>query len=78
MTRWDVLGLGAVAVDDLFYVDHHPSPATKVPLRDFKRQGGGLAGTALVAAALAAGATVIRAVQGEAGNSLLTSGGDAR
>ncbi|MCZ7542934.1 MAG: PfkB family carbohydrate kinase [Anaerolineae bacterium] len=51
MTLWDVLGLGAVAVDDLFYVDHHPAPDTKVPLRDFKRQGGGLAGTALVAAA---------------------------
>lgn len=50
MTRWDVLGLGAVAVDDLIYVDHYPAPNSKLPIRDRQRQGGGLAGTALVAA----------------------------
>lgn len=49
--RWDVLGFGAVAVDDLIYVDRHPLPDTKTPVRDRQRQGGGLAGTALVAAA---------------------------
>lgn len=48
--RWDVLGLGAVAVDDLVYVDVHPVPDTKMPIRAQQRQGGGLAGTALVAA----------------------------
>jgi sugar/nucleoside kinase (ribokinase family) len=49
--RWDVLGFGAVAVDDLFYVDHHPAPDSKLPVRATQRVGGGLAGTALVAAA---------------------------
>jgi sugar/nucleoside kinase (ribokinase family) len=49
--RWDVLGFGAVAVDDLIYVDQHPLPDTKIPVRNRQRQGGGLAGTALVTAA---------------------------
>jgi sulfofructose kinase len=48
---WDVLGFGAVAIDDLLYVDTYPMPDTKVAVRDQKRQGGGLVGTALVAAA---------------------------
>ena len=49
-TRWDVLGFGVVAVDDLVYVDQYPLPDTKMPIRNQQRQGGGLAGTALVAA----------------------------
>lgn len=49
--RWDVLGLGAVAVDELLYVDGYPAPNTKMRLRARRRQRGGLAGTALVAAA---------------------------
>ncbi|MCD6289104.1 MAG: hypothetical protein J7M34_01280 [Anaerolineae bacterium] len=49
--RWDVLGFGAVAVDDLIYVDHHPLPDSKTTVRDLRREGGGLTGTALVAAA---------------------------
>ncbi len=49
--RWDVLGLGAVAVDDLYYLDHHPAPDSKVAVRAHQRAGGGLTGTALVAAA---------------------------
>ena len=49
--RWDVLGFGAVAVDDLLYVDHYPPPNSKVEVRAERRQGGGLTGTALVAAA---------------------------
>jgi sugar/nucleoside kinase (ribokinase family) len=48
---WDVLGFGAVAVDDLIYLDGYPSPDSKVLIRDERREGGGLAGTALVAAA---------------------------
>jgi sulfofructose kinase len=48
---WDVLGLGAVAVDDLLYVDHYPPPDSKAEVRAQQRAGGGLAGTALVAAA---------------------------
>ncbi len=48
---WDVLGLGAVAVDDLLYVDHYPPPDSKAEVRAQQRTGGGLAGTALVAAA---------------------------
>lgn len=49
--RWDVLGLGIVAVDDLYYVARFPEPDTKRPLLAERRQGGGLTGTALVAAA---------------------------
>jgi ribokinase len=49
--RWDVLGLGAVAVDDLVYVDQYPLPDAKLPVKARQRQGGGLAGTALVTAA---------------------------
>lgn len=48
---WDVLGLGAVAVDDLVYLPHFPAPDTKVLVQNEQRQGGGLTGTALVAAA---------------------------
>src|SRR5450759_2455289 len=49
--QWDVLGFGAVTVDDLIYVDRYPLPDMKVGVIDKKRQGGGLVGTALVAAA---------------------------
>lgn len=48
---WDVLGFGVVAVDDLVYVDTYPGPDSKAPVREERRDGGGLAGTALVAAA---------------------------
>lgn len=50
-TRWDILGIGVVAVDDLLYVDHYPEPDTKMQIQTQRREGGGLAGTALVAAA---------------------------
>lgn len=49
--RWDVLALGAVAVDEFMYMDGYPAPNTKMRLQAEQRQGGGLAGTALVAAA---------------------------
>ena len=48
--RWDILGLGAAAVDDLLYVDRYPAPGSKVPIRARQREGGGLTATALVAA----------------------------
>ncbi len=47
----DVLGLGAVAVDDLLYVDRYPAAESKVRVRRRERQCGGQTGTALVAAA---------------------------
>src|SRR5262245_12754331 len=48
--RWDVLGIGCTAVDDLLYVEAYPAPDTKVRLRRRERQCGGLTATALVAA----------------------------
>jgi sulfofructose kinase len=48
---FDVLGFGAVAVDDLLYVDEYPPAERKVRVRHRQRQCGGLTGTALVAAA---------------------------
>ena len=47
----DILGLGAVAVDDLVYVDSYPLRDTKLPVRRQERHCGGLAATALVTAA---------------------------
>ena len=49
--RWDVLGFGAVSVDDLLYVDHYPPPDSKTAVQQMRRDSGGLTGTALVAAA---------------------------
>lgn len=46
----DVLGLGAVAIDDLLYVDRYPAADAKVHVRDRRRHFGGQTGTALVAA----------------------------
>ena len=51
ITCWDVLGIGAVAVDDLVFVERYPEPDTKVAVQALQRQGGGLTGTAVVAAA---------------------------
>lgn len=47
----DVLGLGAVAIDDLLYVDRYPVVESKIRVRRRERQCGGQTGTALVAAA---------------------------
>jgi sulfofructose kinase len=49
--RFDVLGFGAVAVDELLYVDEYPPAESKVRVHQRRRQCGGLTGTALVAAA---------------------------
>ena len=48
---FDILGLGCTAVDDLIYVENYPAADSKVRVRRRERQGGGLTGTALVAAA---------------------------
>ena len=48
---WDLLGFGAVTVDDLICVDRYPPPDAKEPIISRQQVGGGLAGTALVAAA---------------------------
>jgi sugar/nucleoside kinase (ribokinase family) len=50
-SRFDVLGLGVVAVDELLYVEEYPAAESKVGVRHRERQCGGLTGTALVAAA---------------------------
>jgi len=49
--RIDVLGLGAVAVDDLLFLEEFPLPDGKYQVLHRERRSGGLAGTALVAAA---------------------------
>lgn len=49
--RFDILGLGAVAVDDLLYVTSYPPADSKATVLRRERQCGGLTGTALVAAA---------------------------
>lgn len=48
--RFDVLGLGAVAVDDILFLSEFPKPDSKMPVLRRERHAGGLAGTALVAA----------------------------
>jgi ribokinase len=49
--RIDILGLGAVAVDDLLFVEAYPAPDAKALVLRQERHCGGLAATALVAAA---------------------------
>jgi sulfofructose kinase len=49
--RWDIIGIGALAVDDLIYLDHYPQLNEKMAITTKQRQGGGLTATALVAAA---------------------------
>jgi sugar/nucleoside kinase (ribokinase family) len=49
--RIDIIGLGAVAVDDLIFLEEFPRPDTKVRVVRRERHAGGLTGTALVAAA---------------------------
>jgi len=48
--KWDVIGMGAIAVDDLLFVPHFPNPDSKIQVTRRERYGGGLTGTALVAA----------------------------
>jgi sulfofructose kinase len=48
--KWDIIGFGAIAVDDLLFVSSFPQPNSKIEVNRRERHGGGLAGTALVAA----------------------------
>ncbi len=50
-TTIDVLGLGYTAVNELLYFDGYPQADAKMPVRRRERHCGGLAATALVAAA---------------------------
>jgi len=40
--RWDVLGIGTAAVDDLLLVERFPQPDSKVDILESYRQGGRL------------------------------------
>ncbi len=51
VSRFDIIGFGAVAVDDLLFLDGYPVPDSKVRIVRRERRAGGLTGTALVAAA---------------------------
>lgn len=51
MQGYDLVAIGALAVDDLLYVAEFPKPDAKVRLLRRRRQAGGLAGNALIAAA---------------------------
>lgn len=51
MNSYDMVAIGALAVDDLLYVDEFPRPDAKVRVLRRLRQAGGLAGNALIAAA---------------------------
>ena len=48
--KWDILGLGCAAVDDLVYVASYPPPDAKIPVLRRERHCGGLTATAMVAA----------------------------
>ena len=49
--RFDVLGLGCTAVDEILYVTRYPAADAKIEVRRRERHCGGLCATALVAAA---------------------------
>src|SRR5260370_27205334 len=49
-SRFDIVGLGCAAVDDLLYVPMYPLADAKVQIHRRERQCGGLTATALVAA----------------------------
>src|SRR5713226_9499453 len=49
--KFDVLGLGCTAVDELLYVPSFPSADAKVQVEQRLRRWGGLTGVALVTAA---------------------------
>jgi sugar/nucleoside kinase (ribokinase family) len=61
----DVLGIGIAAVDELIRVPHFPEPDTKVRVLGSERACGGLAATALVAAARLGASTAFAGVLGE-------------
>jgi len=48
--KYDVLALGAVAVDDLFYIDSYPGPDEKTPILRRQRHCGGMSAIVAIAA----------------------------
>ena len=48
--RFDLLTLGAVAVDDLFYIESYPGPDEKTPVLRRDRQCGGMSAIAAITA----------------------------
>jgi sulfofructose kinase len=50
VTRFDIVGVGVAAVDDLLRVPAYPPPDSKIRVLGRERQPGGLTATALVAA----------------------------
>ena len=63
--NFDVIGLGGCAWDILGIVDEYPQVDEKKPLVAFEQQGGGQAGTAMVAAARLGGTTAIIGTTGD-------------
>ncbi len=63
--RWDILGIGTAAVDDVLIVDRFPQPDEKLPILARRRQGGGQTATALVTAARHAAQTAFCSCLGE-------------
>jgi sugar/nucleoside kinase (ribokinase family) len=61
---FDVLGLGAVAVDDFIFVENYPPPDSKARVRGRQRSCGGLAATALIMAARLGGRCAYAGVLG--------------
>src|SRR6266581_1839665 len=49
--RFDVLGLGSVAIDDVLHVETYPIADAKIPVISRQRNIGGLAAAALIAVA---------------------------
>ena len=63
--KFDVLGLGAVAVDDFIEVESYPGPDTKVQVVGRQRHCGGLTAIALIAAARLGGKCAYAGVLGQ-------------
>jgi sulfofructose kinase len=62
--KFDVLGLGVVAVDDLLFAESYPPPDDKTRVLRTERQCGGLTGIALIAAARLGGKCAYAGVMG--------------
>lgn len=62
--RFDLLGLGCTAVDDILYVDEFPRADAKTRVLAREQHGGGLTATALVAAARLGGKCAYAGVLG--------------
>ncbi len=67
----DILGVGAITIDDLLYVEEYPRPESKTRVKATARQVGGLTATALVAAARLGARCAFAGVLGDDGLSAL-------